>query len=166
MFFPLLVLLLLPPSSGGCPPDIPCLPSPGGGCVCGDTQEVHYLHLARERCREVLGQEGVLMEIFSAEDQSLAVSVMREAEMVIAGRERLCGSVFWWSDLRDVNNDNVWVWPQSGLEMTFSAWSETAQTNDTYLNCMQLNSASLEGSWQTFFCDTPYSHTFSLCQTR
>ena len=92
---------------------------------------------------------------------------MRTAEAEITAGLRWRPELYWWSDMTDLHHNDVWVWRDSGSMMNFSAWSSEALPADPYYDCMQLTSAvHHQGLWQTFFCDTPYANTFSLCQLR
>ena len=58
----------------------------------------------------MLGDEGQLIEILSAEDQELAVQVMRDTEATWSTETDL---VYWWSGLKDEDDDGNWVWAGS-----------------------------------------------------
>ena len=80
-------------------------------------------------CREVFGPEGRLIEIQSAEDQELAVQVMKAA-----------GGIFppelswWWSALR---YDGLWVWTGSNTPLNWHPDDWNPDLQWTAGNCMQ-----------------------------
>ena len=64
-------------------------------------------------CRDVFGPKGRLIEITSAEVQELAVEVIRAAEATFTiGDPELS---YWWSGLRDEDDDKQWVWETSKM---------------------------------------------------
>ena len=63
--------------------------------------------------RDVFGQEGRLVEITSAEIQELAVAVIKAAEETFTiGDPELS---YWWTGLRDEDDDKQWVWETSKM---------------------------------------------------
>ena len=92
-------------------------------------------------CRDVFGPEGRLIEIQSAEDQELAVQVMKAAEGMFGGE-----LPSWWSALRDDDDDGLWVWFGSNTSLTYSAWHPNAVPDHQQFNCMQfLSGTAYEG---------------------
>merc|ERR1712123_280836 len=108
-----------------------------------DTYDQALMH-----CKEIFGDKARLVEIHSQEDQDLVVSVMLEAEATITEDPEIS---YWFSGLRDDDDDSVWEWVNSGVA--------------TYFNCMQLLSATgSQGDWMTFLCNDDYINTHPLCQ--
>ena len=60
--------------------------------------------------REIFGNKSRLAEIHSQEDQDLVVGIMKLAEVEISEAAELS---YWWSGLRDENDDGVWEWVES-----------------------------------------------------
>merc|ERR1711892_1385794 len=71
-----------------------------------DTYDQALMH-----CKEIFGDEARLVEIHSQEDQDLVVSVMLEAEATITEDPEIS---YWFSGLRDDDDDSVWEWVNSG----------------------------------------------------
>ena len=117
----------------------------------GDVGELSGEHievkLSLECIRDVFGPEGRLIEIHSAEDQELAVVVMKAAEsMFTVGEPELS---YWWSGLRDDDDDGVWIWAGSNTPMTYSDWHPAAVPDVEDFNCMQfLSGTAYEGEIQ------------------
>ena len=63
-----------------------------------------------DNVRTLMGDEGRLIEILSAEDQELAMELMRVTEATFSIETDL---VYWWSGLKDENDDGQWVWAGS-----------------------------------------------------
>ena len=120
------------------------------------------------------------MEIQSAEDQELAVQVMREAEATFSlGEPELS---YWWSGLRDDDDDGDWVWSGSNTPLTYSNWHPAAVPEVKLFNCMQFLSATCygnsnikyiielqlpsyaDGRWMTFQCSDAFINTHPICQ--
>ena len=120
------------------------------------------------------------MEIQSAEDQELAVQVMRGAEAMFSRPELS----YWWSGLRDDDDDGDWVWSGSNTPLTYSDWHPAAVPEVELFNCMQfLSGTAYEGrggagenvlvtnetnlgQWMTFNCYDDLIHTLALCQLK
>ena len=89
----------------------------------------------------MFGPEGRLIEIHSAEDQELAVQVMRAAEgMFTLGEPELS---YWWSGLRDDDDDGVWIWAGSNTPLSYSDWHPAAVPGVEQFNCMQFLSGTV-----------------------
>jgi len=136
--------------------------SPSMGCVYAepfdryDTYDAALFH-----CREIFGNKSRLAEIHSEEDQKLVVGIMKLAEVEISEAAELS---YWWSGLRDENDDGVWEWVETGA-ITYDNWNQYAVPNHKSYNCMQLLSATAsEGEWMTFLCGDDYINTHPLCQ--
>ena len=81
------------------------------------------------------------MEIQSAEDQELAVQVMKAAEsMFTVGEVELS---YWWSGLRDDDDDKVWIWSGSNTSLTYTNWHPSAVPEVEDYNCMQFLSGTV-----------------------
>ena len=133
--------------------------------------------------RDVFGPEGRLIEITSAEVQELAVEVIRAAEESFTiGDPELA---YWWTGLRDEDDDGQWVWETSkmivmsvkwfvlshliagGTPVDFSFWHPSAATDHDGFNCMQLLSGTFyDGQWMTFECYDDFIDTHALCQLK
>ena len=151
MFWLLFSVTLLEAVRAQCPADLADIPnaafSPSTGCIWADSDESHRFDNfdeANARCKEVFGPEGRLIEIQSAEDQELAVLVMRAAEsMFTVGDPELS---YWWSGLRDDDDDGLWVWTGSNTSLTYSDWHPYAVPEAPLFNCMQfLSGTAYEG---------------------
>ena len=135
----------------------------------GDVGELSGEHievkLSLECIRDVFGPEGRLIEIHSAEDQELAVEVMKAAEsMFTVGEPELS---YWWSGLRDDDDDGVWIWAGSNTPMTYSDWHPAAVPDVEDFNCMQfLSGTAYEGKWMTYNCYDEILSTLPLCQLK
>ena len=81
------------------------------------------------------------MEIQSAEDQELAVQVMREAEAMFTLSEPELS--YWWSGLRDDDDDGVWIWSGSDTPLSYSDWHPAAVPDVEQFNCMQFLSGTV-----------------------
>ena len=190
MFWSLLFCgTLLAAVQGQCPDDLADLPnaafSASAGCIWADSDESHRFENYEEataRCKEVFGPEGRLIEIQNAEDQELAVQVMREAEATFSlGEPELS---YWWSGLRDDDDDGDWVWSGSNTPLTYSNWHPAAVPDVNLFNCMQFLSGTVYegrggagenvlvtnetnlGQWMTFNCYDDLIHTLALCQLK
>ena len=60
--------------------------------------------------RTLMGEEGRLIEILSEEDQELAVALMKATEATFSIETDLA---YWWSGLKDDDDDGQWVWAGS-----------------------------------------------------
>ena len=60
--------------------------------------------------RTLMGDEGRLIEILSEADQELAVELMRVTEATFNIETDLA---YWWSGLKDEDDDGQWVWAGS-----------------------------------------------------
>ena len=92
----------------------------------------------------MFGPEGRLIEIHSAEDQELAIQVMKAAEsMFTMGQLPL---PYWWSGLREAD-DGVWTWSGSNTSLTHPTyWHSNAVPEGRHFDCMQfLNGYVYEG---------------------
>ena len=89
----------------------------------------------------MFGPEGRLIEIQSAEDQELAVQVMRAAEEMFTLEDPELS--YWWSGLRDDDDDGVWIWSGSGLAATYTDWHPSAVPELDDYNCMQFLSGTV-----------------------
>jgi len=136
--------------------------SPSMGCVYAepfdryDTYDAALFH-----CREIFGDKARLAEIHSEADQALVVGIMKLAEAELTEAPELS---YWWSGLRDENDDGVWEWVETG-PITWDNWNQYAVPDHESYNCMQLLSATgSEGEWMTFLCGDDYINTHPLCQ--
>ena len=85
-----------------------------------------------------------MTEIQSAEDQKLAVQVLRATEGLFTMEEPQV--VWWWSSLRDDDDDGLWVWTGSNTSLTYSDWHPAAVPDIPQFNCMQfLSGTAYEG---------------------
>jgi hypothetical protein len=74
---------------------------------------------------------------------------------------------YWWTGLRDEDDDKQWVWETSGDPMTYSDWHPSAAPDHNGFNCMQLLSGTFyEGQWMTFECYDDFIDTHALCQLK
>ena len=60
--------------------------------------------------RTLMGDEGQLIEILSEEDQELAVALMKATEATFSIET---AQAYWWSGLKDEDDDGQWVWAGS-----------------------------------------------------
>ena len=82
------------------------------------------------------------MEIQSAEDQELAVEVMKAAEGMFTVAEPELS--YWWSGLMK-GDDGLWVWSGSNTPLSYTNWHPAA-VPDAELGCMQfLSGTAYEG---------------------
>eukprot|EP00092_Neocalanus_flemingeri_P019349 GFUD01020958.1.p1 GENE.GFUD01020958.1~~GFUD01020958.1.p1 ORF type:complete len:185 (+),score=55.92 GFUD01020958.1:78-557(+) len=141
--------------------------TPSMGCVWADPDDADRYSSYEEalgRCKEILGGGARLAEILSAEDQAAVVEVMAAAEsMFVNANVELS---YWWSGLKDADDDAVWDWAESG-PAEYTNWSERAVPEHADFNCMQLLSGTTYGGeWMTFLCGDDYINTHPLCQLK
>ena len=92
-----------------------------------------------------MGDEGRLIEILSAEDQELAVELMKATEATFSIETDLA---YWWSGLKDEDDDGQWVW--AGSKDRIFKWldktcSQQGQADDMYIafkSCLLYDPAS------------------------
>ena len=73
---------------------------------------------------------------------------------------------YWWSGLKDVEDNCNWTWQASGLRANYTNWHEMA-TPCIYsgVNCMQmLSGTAYQGQWMTFQCSNNFITSHPLCQ--
>ena len=190
MFWLFFCLTLSEAVRGQCPEDLANIPnaafSPSAGCIWADADESHIDNFeeAVARCRDVFGPEGRLMEIQSAEDQELAVEVMKAAEGMFTVAEPELS--YWWSGLMK-GDDGLWVWSGSNTPLSYTNWHPAA-VPDAELGCMQFlsgtayegeagfvaSSSTFEtvtnlnnlGKWMTFSCKNDFLSTHAFCQLK
>jgi len=133
------------------------------GCVYADAdQEDRYDNYdkALGRCKEIMGGGAILAEILSEDDQATVIEAMIAAEATFEDAE----FSYWWSGLRDDDDDGEWLWVENGPEI-YTNWNKNAVPSHTSFNCMQLLSGSKHGGeWMTFLCGDNYINTHPLCQ--
>jgi len=164
------VVLMIDTASSACPDYAQGLLntawSESTGCIWADADESNNydnFDQALERCKELFGPEGRLIEIVSDEDQALAVQVMRAAEASFTLNDPEYS--YWISGLRDLDDDGTWTWTGSGREAQYTNWHPAAVPDLRGKNCMQLLSGTaLDGLWMTYECINNYINTHALCQ--
>lgn len=134
------------------------------GCVFADPYDKYEKYsLALNRCREIFGPRGRLVEIHSLEDQQAILPIMQDAEDTFYDEEDVCIS-WWWTGLTDMNDDGIWEWPEGG-SANFTYWHDAAVPEMQNYNCMQLLSATCyDGRWMTFQCSDAFINTHPICQ--
>merc|ERR1719427_636307 len=143
---PLLLVLLVhlgTSHAAKCPAGLPndtFVESPTMGCVFAEsdeTQRYDTYDKALGRCKEMLGDNAIT---------DLA---------------------YWWSGLRDDDDDGVWAWESSGTIPAngYTHWHPAAVPEHSSFNCMQFLSATdYDAQWMTFLCIDDYINTHPLCQ--
>ena len=66
-----------------------------------------------------MGDEGRLIEILSEEDQELAVALMKATEATFSIETDLA---YWWSGLKDDDDDGQWFWAGSNNHQGELEW--------------------------------------------
>merc|ERR1712179_161200 len=139
--------------------------SAGTGCLFADTNEVHRYDTydkAVGLCREVFGPTGRLAEILSKEEQDLATTVMRAGEEMLSDPKLS----YWWSGLKDSNDDRTWEWENSGTAV-YTNWHKDALPEVHAYDCMQfLSGTYYQGQWMNFQCYDNFISTRPLCQLK
>merc|ERR1712133_183166 len=78
---------------------------PKMGCLYADPSEEDMFDTyqkALDHCKKILGNDSVLVEVYSKEEQDLVVSLMVEAEKELMSPELS----YWWSGLKDDDDDS------------------------------------------------------------
>ena len=115
--------------------------------------------------RDVFGPSGRLVEILSPEDQELAVTVMMAAESMFSLSTPELS--YWWSGLRDDDDDGLWVWAATNTATNYTDWHPAAVPEVEQFNCMQFLSATeYQGQWMTYNCFDDFLNTHALCQLK
>merc|ERR1711973_164684 len=135
------------------------------GCLYADPSEEDMFDTyqkALDHCKKILGNESVLVEVYSKEEQDLVVSLMVEAEKNFMSPELS----YWWSGLKDDNDDGIWHWAYSGLTANFTFWNDAAVPEfEGGFNCMQfLSATAFGGEWMTFECSNNFIQVHPFCQ--
>merc|ERR1712236_26057 len=174
--FPLLLVLLVrldPNHAAKCPEGLPpntFTETDSMGCVFAEsdeTQRYDTYDKALARCKEVLGSSAILAEVLSEEDNDTIVKVMKAAEQLIDNASTELA--YWWSGLRDDNDDGVWTWKSNGDIPAggYTHWHPAAVPEHSSFNCMQfLSGTNYEAQWMTFLCIDDYINTHPLCQLK
>lgn len=114
--------------------------------------------------KKVLGPNGRLAEILSAEDQKLTTSVIKRAESMFEFQDPKLS--YWWSGLKDEDDDGVWSWENSGIA-TYTNWHPSAKPQINGYNCMQfLSGTHFDAKWMNFQCTDTYISTRPICQLK
>ena len=66
--------------------------------------------------REILGDEGRLIEIMNEDDQELVIHVTRQAEEYFDEDPRYS---YWWTGLEALREDHIWTWITSELSAMY-----------------------------------------------
>merc|ERR1711976_318036 len=132
------------------------------GCVFADPYErFDNFDRAQMHCKNRLGDNAVLVEVLTEEHQNVVINVTKEAEKVMEDPEL----VWWWSSLRDVNDDGIWHWFYSNSTIdNYNNWNQVAVPNATNLDCMQFLSGTFFGAQcMTFECSNDFINTNPVC---
>merc|ERR1712110_96289 len=79
---------------------------------------------------------------------------------------------YWWSGLKDEDDDGQWVWAGSNTPAVYTNWAAGAAPDAKGINCMQFVSGTdmeemgMRGVWSTFDCSNNYISTHALCQLK
>merc|ERR1712110_320312 len=79
---------------------------------------------------------------------------------------------YWWSGLKDEDDDGQWVWAGSNTPAVYTNWAAGAAPDAKGINCMQFVSGTdmeemgMRGVWSTFDCSNNYINTHALCQLK
>ena len=90
---------------------------------------------------------------------------------------------YWWSGLRDDDDDGVWIWSGSNTPLSYSDWHPAAVPDVEQFNCMQFLSGTVYegfngfiiiiftnlvnvGQWMTYNCYDDFLNTHALCQLK
>jgi len=136
------------------------------GCIHADTTYGEYFDTydkALNFCKDLLGNNTVLVQIKNEEDQNTVVNLLKEAEPFLYWVEP--DLVYWWSGLKDEDDDGVWNWPDGEIA-NYTLWHPQAVPGeDNNHDCMQLLSTLVYGGqWMTFECSNNYIDVHPVCQ--
>merc|ERR1719510_852182 len=167
----LLLLLLATLSYSACPTGTPGVVEDSEmGCVWADSDEDHRYDTyakAEGRCKELLGESAHLVEVLDERQQGVVVTAMVSAETNFTIAEPCI--TYWWSSLKDNDNDGTWTWMDSETDAVYTNWHPRAVPGPEFkdFDCMQFVSGSCEeGMWMTFLCGDTYINTHPLCQLK